>query len=257
MRRTGSVVVSLLLVAVIGIPGARASAAPPCTTQGARMLFQYSMLGFDPVNAGTPIADLVLRCQYRLYLDGETVTFRENDVFLGGIAYWYTEAELAELGWTWRQAIADMESIDQRVWLARVRADGSIGRLVEQPLRSTAYRHYTHSEMGRLVSDPSRVRNPVAGGRLRERVSAASPGVGIHGHGASPHRAQDEVSPSAADVARYPVSGSRTNQKTVRQSHLTLLDRFASGCASRMTGGLSDRVSEPCRADSNGDVVGR
>lgn len=90
-------------------------------------------------------------CQYRLYLDGEMFTFAQGDVILGGVNVFWEFEILDALGMTREEAIADLEATEERVWLARVQADGTVGELIEQPLSRTPYRDGTYPEIGRVV----------------------------------------------------------------------------------------------------------
>jgi hypothetical protein len=72
--------------------------------------------GLDPPSLG---ADYY-RCQFRLYEDGETFTFSDQDYILGGIAVFYTYDELEEFGLSRAEAIADLESITDEVEIATV-----------------------------------------------------------------------------------------------------------------------------------------
>ena len=118
--------------------------ADQCTTEDAETLLQDAISAYVSASPGPRIVDLVERCQFRLY--EEEVTFHANDVILGGIFYAYSYRELDELGWTREDAIADMETIELQVSVAKVLPDGSIGELSEQPLRSTGYMDYTDSQ---------------------------------------------------------------------------------------------------------------
>jgi hypothetical protein len=155
MRRMAYSLVALLLVGLSTGSTASAGATPiPCTSADTELVFRQARRGFDLLSQGItnePIVDLVQRCQYRLYFDGAEVTFHENDVFLGGIIFYWTQTELDELGWKRRQAVEDLNLGSDRVWLARKLSDGSIGPLVEQTIRSTPVTNYNHSQAGQTV----------------------------------------------------------------------------------------------------------
>jgi hypothetical protein len=102
-----------------------------CTMGDARAL-----LGAFEEFAGTPLGPPP--CQYRLFWDGDTMTFCEDDVILGGVvAFWAYKAS----GISRADAIADLDLITDRVWL-----DG-----VAQVLTVTAYKDANHPLFGRLV----------------------------------------------------------------------------------------------------------
>jgi len=75
------------------------------------------------------------RCQYRLFWDGRTVTFCEDDVILGGIV-WLWDYKAA--GISRADAIADIELTTDRVWL-----DGE-----EQVLQQTAFKDVNSAVSG-------------------------------------------------------------------------------------------------------------
>jgi hypothetical protein len=155
MRRIACALISLLLLGVVTGPAASATATepPPCTNADAHTLLDHAVQGFDLLSQGItdrPIVDLVQRCQYRLQLKGEH-TFRESDVFLGGTFYYYTMAELDEMGWTRQQGIDDLKLIETHVFLARKLPGGGTGTLVEQNLLRTPFTDYNYSQLGLLV----------------------------------------------------------------------------------------------------------
>ncbi len=84
------------------------------------------------------LLDAYGRCQYRIFRDGETFTFCEDDFFLGGtVVFWdYKVAGISRA-----EAIAEMELASDRVWL-----DG-----VEQVLERTAYKNLKSVNLGLLV----------------------------------------------------------------------------------------------------------
>jgi hypothetical protein len=155
MRLFTRALVALLVSGVVSaLPASAGASEPACSEADAQLLFERAVQGFDLLAQGItdrPIVDLVQRCQYRVYQDGAEFTFSENDVFLGGVFYYYTMAELDALGWTRQQGIEDLKLIDTQVWLARKLPDGSTGPLVEQNLRQSAFKNYVHSQLGALV----------------------------------------------------------------------------------------------------------
>ena len=82
------------------------------------------------------------------YRDGEEFTFNEDDVFVGGILWFY---DFKAAGVTRPAAIADIEMNVDRVWLAEVLPGGELGPLVEQPLMRTAYKDIQHLFFGQVV----------------------------------------------------------------------------------------------------------
>jgi hypothetical protein len=77
-------------------------------------------------------------CQYRLFIDGLTVTFCEGDYVLGGAV---NLVEYVNAGLTRAQGIEELDRLGQRVWL-----DG-----VEQPLAATAVKDIIHPRFGHIV----------------------------------------------------------------------------------------------------------
>jgi hypothetical protein len=152
MKRIVRALVVFVVASAVAVPSVGAS-QPRCTSDDAKALFEHGMRGFDLLAQGItdkPIVDLVQRCQYRLFLEGEH-TFRATDVILGGAFYFYTKAELDELGWTRQQGIDDLKLIETRLFLAKKLPDGSLGTPVEQTLRRLPFTNYSHSQLGPLV----------------------------------------------------------------------------------------------------------
>jgi hypothetical protein len=77
-----------------------------------------------------------------------TFTFTDEDVFLGGIVQLY---DYENAGLSREEAIADLESIQDRVWLAEVLSGGVTGAWVEQPLMRTAYKNIESAVLGLTV----------------------------------------------------------------------------------------------------------
>ena len=124
-------------------PNRPVTEAATLTERAAMLVEQDILAGHLAPGSRLGIVDLVQRCQYRLDQDGTEATFHENDVFLGGVFYFYTKADLDELGWTRQQGIEDLKLIQTRVWLARRLPDGSTGQLIEQNLRQHGTRTFT------------------------------------------------------------------------------------------------------------------
>ena len=140
MRR---VLVSLAIVAAAGLaPSAAAPARPDACTDGdakalLQVLPQAALLRGSGVEA-PQIVDSLERCQYRVFFHGATFTFSEHDVILGGVVWrWdYAEQDMSRA-----EAIAEIEAIEDRVWI-----DG-----VEQQLERTTFKDMVHPLFGRVV----------------------------------------------------------------------------------------------------------
>lgn len=92
---------------------------------------------------------LIPPCQYRIWLDGDHFTFSEDDWFIGGNAWGY---DYQAAGITRAEAIAFLERLNDRLWLAKIDARGrQIGPLVEQTLQETGYKDIVDSEVGAIV----------------------------------------------------------------------------------------------------------
>ena len=112
---THPVLTSLLATA----PG-KVSPAEHCTRADAESILNNFLGGLKLWRGGSPsrLAEAFTECQFRLYLDGQTVVFRQDDVFLGGLNLFWTVEEMEALGATRAQAVADLESMVVKVWLA-------------------------------------------------------------------------------------------------------------------------------------------
>ena len=105
---------ALFAVCVVGLAAgtvAAAGAAPtsPCTYGEAEHTFQAPFTSIDP---DVPFPTFGNECQYRLYADGETMTFCEGDFVLGGVIYFW---EYPVLDISREEAIADIELNEDRV----------------------------------------------------------------------------------------------------------------------------------------------
>lgn len=129
------------------------SPAERCTLADAQSLLNSFLTGLMLRRSGSPSrpAEAITECQFRLYLDGETVVFREGDVFLGGLNLFWTVEEMQGMGVTRAQAVADLEAMEVEVWLAPLLPDGSQGTPVEQPLQLTPFVDAMHPVLGRVV----------------------------------------------------------------------------------------------------------
>ncbi len=113
-----------------------------CTRGDAEALFQVSPLPAQvmrPRGQDHPgLLEAYSNCQYRVFRDGATVTFCEDDFIVGGIvAYWDYKVD----GISRAEAIGILETAVDRVWL-----DG-----VEQTLRVTAYKDLNSVNLGVIV----------------------------------------------------------------------------------------------------------
>ena len=88
-------------------------------------------------------------CQYRIWLDNDHFTFTEDDWFFGGNALSFDyEAE----GITRDEAIAILERVGHRLWLAKIDSRGKrIGPLIEQPLQLSGFRDGSEAGGGAVV----------------------------------------------------------------------------------------------------------
>jgi hypothetical protein len=112
-------------------------------------LFQTFPIQYVNYLNGRPmVGEAVGNCQYRLFVDGETVTFSEDDFFLGGIV------ELSDWkaqGITRKEGIQQIADTTDRAWLAPVLSDGTLGSPVEQTLLVTSYKDGFNPIFGRFV----------------------------------------------------------------------------------------------------------
>jgi len=117
---------SLTMLAVGSVAAADSPREPRCTMGEALANFEAPFPHFVS-------DDLSIRfkCQYRLFFDGRSFTYCEDDLILGGIIYFI---DYAAEGWSREEGIAYLESVGSRVWL-----DG-----IEQPLERTAYKDGKH-----------------------------------------------------------------------------------------------------------------
>jgi hypothetical protein len=55
-------------------------------------------------------------CQFRFYDDTTTHVFTDEEYFLGGIFIWITDDEIEEFGLTRKEAVSDLDSIQDRLF---------------------------------------------------------------------------------------------------------------------------------------------
>lgn len=120
-----------LIVLVAGPVASADSQKPTCTKGDARSNFEAPFEQFLT-------DDNRFECQYRLFFDGRTFTYCEDDVILGGVIL---RLEYKTMNLSRDAAIASLESIEQTVWL-----DG-----IEQPLMRTAYKDAQDPVLGHIV----------------------------------------------------------------------------------------------------------
>ena len=133
MRSSKFLLTVALVLGIALAAGSFAAADPgqrPCTLGDAKANFEAPYPNH--------LLDSFGICQYRLFFDGETFTFCQDDVILGGVTY---SAEYKDLGWSREEAIAWLELTEAHVWL-----DG-----VEVPLMRTVYKNGLHPRTGQMV----------------------------------------------------------------------------------------------------------
>jgi hypothetical protein len=159
MKRLISLLAAVLLMTgLMAVPAAPAEAAKdqPCTQGDAQALFETLVVANQILlreGADHPWADTLIHCQFRFFWEGgdpllgQPVKFSEDDIFLGGLVYFLP---YQDLGLTRREAVAILEQVEVRTWLAEV-TDGSVGSPVEQPLMETVVKSTATADLGLLV----------------------------------------------------------------------------------------------------------
>ena len=131
-------------------PSARAN--PVCTKGTAQALSQVLPIAAKVISVrGNDHARLVEglgECQYRLFADGATFTFSEDDYFVGGVVWLsdYKESQISR-----QSAVNDTNLIQDRAWLAKLDANGNPGPVVEQVLQRTAFKDVMTQNLGLVV----------------------------------------------------------------------------------------------------------
>ena len=141
-KLTGRLGVLLGVLTFIALPAPHAAGSvQPCSYGNAQSLLNAGPVAYRLNNAlHIPgFGGLTAKCQFRLYADGETVTFSDQDYILGGIFLFYTYEELEEFGLTRAEAIADLKLYVDRVEIASV-VGGNVGTFEDVPLIVTSYR---------------------------------------------------------------------------------------------------------------------
>jgi hypothetical protein len=143
--------VMIATTAGIVVPAAGATTEPPCTYGDAQALLQELPLSFtQSLGSDRPrLGQLFGRCQFRLFQDGETIAFREDDVVLGGILMFWSYEDMDAFGWTRAEAIMDLELAVDHVEMAVV-TGGIAGPFEPVPLIETKYRD-VRSAVGHIV----------------------------------------------------------------------------------------------------------
>jgi hypothetical protein len=129
------------LVACVGVQPAYAQTEEPCTYGGAQaLLLEAPVAATQSDRSDRPhLGELWEECQFRLYRDGQTITFREGDYILGAIAVWWTYDEMDEFGLSRGEAIEDLQLITDRIEIAKL--DGrKRGPFEPVPVIVTSYR---------------------------------------------------------------------------------------------------------------------
>lgn len=126
----------------------------PCTEADALATFESWSAVINQVRRGhdqSSRVDAFARCQYRLFQDGRTFTFKSGEVFLGGANVNWDYETLDALGATREEAIANLEANETRVWLVPILTGGGLGTPVEQHLIRTPYKDGTIVNLGRVL----------------------------------------------------------------------------------------------------------
>jgi hypothetical protein len=137
LRMAGALAGALILATISPLPAAADSST--CTESGVVAIAQAPLAADRVLTRGLTrprIADTLQHCRYGFYRDGSEATFRAGEPFLGAILWFsdYMESDIARA-----DAVNDIEITGDRVYLARVQVDGSLGPSVEQPLSRTPY----------------------------------------------------------------------------------------------------------------------
>ena len=129
------------LFSVAPVAPATANVRPPCSYGDAKALVE----AFPPL---VVVAGDYPPCQYRLFWDGEHVTFQEADWFVGGVvSFW----DYQRSGITRAEAIVELEKYTDRLWLSQIGPGGAVGTPVELTLANTGYKNTYRKELGLVV----------------------------------------------------------------------------------------------------------
>jgi hypothetical protein len=154
MRATlGRVGVAACLVAAMGVQAPAQADFQRCTKGDAQLNLSAGPTIVGAVwipgrgVAGNAV-DAVATCRYNVFADGETFTFTAEDWFVGQITWL---AAYKQDGISRAEAIAEIKLGTDRVWLAPVLPDGSIGPLVEQTLHYGQFKDTFRPCCGHMV----------------------------------------------------------------------------------------------------------
>jgi hypothetical protein len=154
MRGTlGRIGFAVCLVAALGVQAPARADFQTCTKGDAQLNLSAgpSIVGavWIPGRGGAGNAvDAVSTCRYNVFADGETFTFTADDWFVGQITW--LDPYKAD-GIPRSEAVANIKLGVDRVWLAPVLPDGSIGPLVEQTLHYSAFKDTFRPCCGHMV----------------------------------------------------------------------------------------------------------
>jgi hypothetical protein len=137
MRSIFTVAAVGLSLAIGPVP-AMATPTDPCTLGDAREQFETFPLTFE----GIP------PCQYRLFFNGQTFTFGQDEFFLGGVVR--RESYDPSVEGSRDAASSRLEGEAFRVWIAELTETG-IGELVDRPLMRTALKSGKNDQFGTYV----------------------------------------------------------------------------------------------------------
>jgi hypothetical protein len=133
--------VAVILVVTGTVASQAQGVSQRCNEGDAQAMLQAEPVAAEMLRRGQDhpgLLDTLAACQYRVYLDGRTFTFCEDDVILGGLVWFWP---YVTAGISREDAIADIELIQDRVWI-----DGE-----EQTLERTAFKDLHTLLFGQIV----------------------------------------------------------------------------------------------------------
>ena len=145
-QRVRRVLLLALLMSLSAATWAKSHNNGHCGWGEAQATFQALPVGYvDVTDFGTRerLAGLgggFEHCQFRLFTDGQTYTFKAGDVVVGGVVQLF---DYPNWGFSLAEAIADTEAVDDRAWFGPAG-----GPLVQQPLQRTAYKQFHRPDWG-------------------------------------------------------------------------------------------------------------
>lgn len=176
-RLTGRLGALVIVLAFIALPAQHAAGSVnTCSYGNAQSLLNAGPVAFRLNNfAHMPgFGGLTARCQFRLYADGETFTFSDQDYILGGIFNYWSYEEMEEFGWTRAEAIADLDLYSSRLEMARV-VGGVVGTFEDVPLILTPYRDAL-APPGHVVYNQRAIITQLPAGEYLVRYTESYPG---------------------------------------------------------------------------------